>query len=194
MKWSRILSSRTVSGKFPTQRCRVSRTILRWIPHGCDDFYCLFIPCKQLTLFIHLANFIVLNYAIFFSFFRFETFLILFLFSFLSCFYIFSFCVIGETWTENKFEVKISLPNAITIFFFFLISRNINWNKKYNQSSSDRKNGSLLLFIQTKAINTQFIYIRIECFWLTAARTFNFNTIWFFFFAFHTINWFTFNI
>lgn len=43
LKCSRILSSRTVSGKFPTHRCRVSRTILRWILHGGDDFtVCLF--------------------------------------------------------------------------------------------------------------------------------------------------------
>lgn len=37
LKCSRILSSRTVSGKFPTQRCRVSRTIVLQVLHG-DDF------------------------------------------------------------------------------------------------------------------------------------------------------------
>lgn len=36
LKCSRILSSRTGSGKLPTQRCRVSRTILRWLLHGCE--------------------------------------------------------------------------------------------------------------------------------------------------------------
>lgn len=36
LKCSRILSSRTVSGKFPTQRCRVSRTIVPQVLHGGD--------------------------------------------------------------------------------------------------------------------------------------------------------------
>lgn len=40
LKCSRILSSRTVSGKFPTQRCRVSRTIVvPQVLHG-DDLSC----------------------------------------------------------------------------------------------------------------------------------------------------------
>lgn len=37
LKWSRIFSSQTVSGKFPTQRCRVSRTILPELLHGGDS-------------------------------------------------------------------------------------------------------------------------------------------------------------
>lgn len=36
LKWSRILSSCIVSGKFPTQRCRVSRTIVPQVLHGGD--------------------------------------------------------------------------------------------------------------------------------------------------------------
>lgn len=82
----------------------------------------------------------------------------------------------------------------MTNIFFICKSRNYS-NKKYNQSSSDRLSHRRTVHFYFLSKQKQIMHssIRIQFLWLTAARTFNFKTIFGFFFAFHTINLFTFN-